>query len=61
MKRDQFAFVVKTSFADCEKNEERMNDSDEQTTLSSSRTSFICNALCLFVIVATSNNKIDET
>lgn len=29
--------------------------------MSSSRTSFICNALCVFVIVATSNNKIDET
>ena len=52
---------MKTFASDCEENERRMNDSDEQTIVSSSRTSFICNALCLFVIVATSNNETDET
>lgn len=61
MKRNQFTSIVKTSSSDCEKNERRLNDSKEQTTLSSSRASFFRNALCLFVIVATSNNETDET
>ena len=61
VKRNQFTSIVKTFSAYSEKNEERMNDSEEQNALSSSRASFIRNALCLFVIVSTSNNEIDET
>ena len=61
MKKNQFTFVVKTFAFDCEKNAKRMNDSNEQTIVSSSRKTLICNALCLCLIVATSNDQIDET
>lgn len=61
MKRNQFAFIMKTFASDSEKNERRLNDSKEQTIMSSSRKTFICNALCLFLIITASNNKIDET
>ena len=61
MKRNQFALIMKAFSFDSEKNEKRMNDTTEQTALSSSRKTFICNALCLQLIIATSNNKIDET
>ena len=61
VKRDFIAFVVKTSSSYSEKNEERLNDSDEQTALSSSRKTFIRNALCLFLIITASNDAIDET
>ena len=61
MKRNQFALALKTFLAYSEKNEERMNDSEKQNALSSSRKTFICNALCVFLIISTSNDKIDET
>jgi hypothetical protein len=61
VKRNQFSLIMKTFSVDCEKNEERMNDSEEQNALSSSRKTFIRNALCVFLIISTSNDKIDET
>ena len=61
MKRNQFSLIMKTFSFDSEKNEERMNDSKRQKALSSSRKTFICYEMCIFLIITTSNNKIDET
>lgn len=44
-----------------QKNAKRLNDSWMKKTLSSSRKTFIRNALCVFLTITTSNNKIDET
>jgi hypothetical protein len=61
VKRNFFAFIMKALAFDREKNAERLNDTDEQTIVSSSRKTFFCNALRLQLIVATSNDAIDET
>jgi hypothetical protein len=56
VKRNQFSLIMKTFSVDCEKNEERMNDSEEQNALSSSRKTFIRHALRIFLIITTSND-----
>ncbi len=57
--------VAESSLIDCvrlcEEAEKRLIDTREQEALLTSRTPFICDEMCVFLTITTSNDTADET